>query len=429
MAQAPDAGGGGAPRQNKTVKQFGGMNTQNQRNAVPEGTFSWLENIQPIGPGNLHSIPGRGQSLVRIPPLGPGCPNDTIPDGEQHIQKITCYHWNSGIPDGTLSGNSAGQLSFVQGANVTEFVATVGDQDGFFIPYPPASNQWQLIHVVGDVISTLPPVTLTGHTASFARQSAQAGMSGHSDELSYVLEMGAVTPQVNGNSSCFVYFSVPSDSAKFFNYNPGEGVVTGPWAKHGDNLYRVSGLEAARRIARYSVATGGFPLVFSDTFATLGFNNDQGVLRMFAATNNFLYALFIQTFPTNKGGIIKFDATTLATVETFLFAEALDIFGFDVASDELIYVGTNAWDFHYFIPGSSSPPELILIGGLNSPPDGHVDFQCVNTAPLALAGQNAFHYNAGFFYLSYGGAGTGFTDAIKIGPLVCPGTNTPIGST
>ena len=65
MAQAPDAPGGrgaGAPRQNITIKEFSGMNTREFRNAVPQGAFPWLENIQPIGPGNLHSIPGRGRA-------------------------------------------------------------------------------------------------------------------------------------------------------------------------------------------------------------------------------------------------------------------------------------------------------------------------------------------------------------------------------
>ena len=77
MAQAPDPGGGGrsggagAPRLNRTIKQFSGMNTREFRNAVPEGAFPWLENIQPIGPGNLHSIPGRGQAVSLIPPLPP----------------------------------------------------------------------------------------------------------------------------------------------------------------------------------------------------------------------------------------------------------------------------------------------------------------------------------------------------------------------
>jgi hypothetical protein len=58
------------------------MNTREFRNAVPEGAFPWLENIQPIGPGNLHSIPGRGQALTRIPPtpVPPpvGCTDSTL---------------------------------------------------------------------------------------------------------------------------------------------------------------------------------------------------------------------------------------------------------------------------------------------------------------------------------------------------------------
>ena len=70
MAQAPQGGGasGGAPRQNKTIKQFQGMNTQTERMGIPEGAFHWLENIQPIGTSDLHSIPGRGSSQTVIPP-------------------------------------------------------------------------------------------------------------------------------------------------------------------------------------------------------------------------------------------------------------------------------------------------------------------------------------------------------------------------
>jgi hypothetical protein len=105
MAQAPDApGGGGAPRQNKTVKQFSGMNTQNERNAIPEGSFHWLENIQPIGPGNLHSIPGRGQSLTRIPPNPPpppGC-TDTTDRGQQLITIETAFDQATTFGGGNL---------------------------------------------------------------------------------------------------------------------------------------------------------------------------------------------------------------------------------------------------------------------------------------------------------------------------------------
>jgi len=85
MAEAPKSGG--APRQNKTIKQFAGMNTQNERNAIPEGQFHWLENVQPIGPGNLHSIPGRSTSVFRVPPdvpPPPGCTDLTIRGQSQH---------------------------------------------------------------------------------------------------------------------------------------------------------------------------------------------------------------------------------------------------------------------------------------------------------------------------------------------------------
>lgn len=88
MAQAPE-GGGGAPRQNKTVKEFAGMNTQNERNAIPPGSFHWLENIQPIGPGHLHSIPGRSLSLVRIPPNIPPPPVECVDTSLRGQQLIT----------------------------------------------------------------------------------------------------------------------------------------------------------------------------------------------------------------------------------------------------------------------------------------------------------------------------------------------------
>src|SRR5512145_18648 len=112
-----------APRQNKTVKEFRGMQTQNQRNAIPEGSFGWLENIQPIGPGNLHSIPGRGLALVPIPAPG-SCP-DSVPQF-QTLPIVCCY-----ITDGfgELSPNCAGQMIHV--ADDGSFWATVSEMSGF----------------------------------------------------------------------------------------------------------------------------------------------------------------------------------------------------------------------------------------------------------------------------------------------------------
>jgi hypothetical protein len=43
------------------VKDFKGLNTKNNRTVIGDGEFSWLENIQPIGFGNLKTIPGNQQ--------------------------------------------------------------------------------------------------------------------------------------------------------------------------------------------------------------------------------------------------------------------------------------------------------------------------------------------------------------------------------
>lgn len=47
----------------KVFKDFKGCYTKSDRSAVPDGYFAFLENMQPIGPGNLHSVPGPSASL------------------------------------------------------------------------------------------------------------------------------------------------------------------------------------------------------------------------------------------------------------------------------------------------------------------------------------------------------------------------------
>ena len=43
------------------VKDFKGVNTKNNRTVIDNGEFSWLENVQPIGFGNLKIVPGNDQ--------------------------------------------------------------------------------------------------------------------------------------------------------------------------------------------------------------------------------------------------------------------------------------------------------------------------------------------------------------------------------
>jgi len=48
-------------KQYAVVKDFKGLNTKNNRTVIDDGEFSWLENIQPIGFGNLKIVPGNQQ--------------------------------------------------------------------------------------------------------------------------------------------------------------------------------------------------------------------------------------------------------------------------------------------------------------------------------------------------------------------------------
>ncbi len=54
-------------QQERTIKRFTAMVTRKQRNALEEGEFGLLENIQPVGEANLVSTPGPGATLAVLP--------------------------------------------------------------------------------------------------------------------------------------------------------------------------------------------------------------------------------------------------------------------------------------------------------------------------------------------------------------------------
>ena len=43
------------------IKDFKGVNTKNNRTVIGDGEFGWLENVQPVGFGNLRTIEGASQ--------------------------------------------------------------------------------------------------------------------------------------------------------------------------------------------------------------------------------------------------------------------------------------------------------------------------------------------------------------------------------
>ena len=51
-------------KENIVVKDFGGINTKADRTAIKNNEFAWLENVMPLGHGNLKWVPGISASTV-----------------------------------------------------------------------------------------------------------------------------------------------------------------------------------------------------------------------------------------------------------------------------------------------------------------------------------------------------------------------------
>lgn len=53
-------------KRNYSFRSFGGMNTQAIRQMIGEKEFAWLENVMPIGDGNLQTIPAASAALITL---------------------------------------------------------------------------------------------------------------------------------------------------------------------------------------------------------------------------------------------------------------------------------------------------------------------------------------------------------------------------
>ena len=54
-------------KSNQTLREFKGVNTRNARTVIHDDQFAWLENVMPIGSGNMVAVPGPGSSLASWP--------------------------------------------------------------------------------------------------------------------------------------------------------------------------------------------------------------------------------------------------------------------------------------------------------------------------------------------------------------------------
>lgn len=385
MAQAPQ-GPTGAPRQNKTVKEFRGMNTQNRRNAIPEGSFAWLENIQPIGPAHLHSIPGRSTSVIRIPPLIPPvlCTDATF-RGQQPITIEQRFDQQPTFP-GVLH-TSWGYITAAE-----EIFTLIGDSGcaGGNMAYDATCcqiNHYQTPLIVTHPALINPDILLP----------ATNTVIGTSDEPIYGLR-----PASNQfkcyypNSLTSVLYTLPAGYVAL----TGEGENI--FCKKGTSIYftchyTVTPFDQA--IVEYNAASG----ILLNTFLSLPqFNSKQ-----IAATNNFLYVLSTERADATQHSIKKLNRSNGTVAATFRLDDITPK-NIGVVNDNLIYVLCgDATAKLYYIENFTN---LVYVGntvGQGFTPLGNVNGMFVG----------------GAFY--YGGNGIGFSANIFKITVACPSGSPP----
>jgi len=383
MAQAPDAGarGAGAPRQNKTVKQFSGMNTQNERNAVPEGNFHWLENIQPIGPGNLHSIPGRGQSVTRIPPtpVPPGC-TDSTERGQALVAEEVAF--NQGV---TITGPARTSWAYVSPTH--DLIAMIGQAScgGGNMGYqqtdpPPDPNCCQLNRFVdGDP-------TVFDHPAlvdPFGGLAAVNTVVGDSDEPFYLFATAG-----------FMYGCYPDENVRVsYTLPPFANVPPDTFAKKGNRYYAFMGPSAgafSRHVLVYDAQVGGVHIADWATIAGVG-------VQCANATATRLVCLCFDII-TSRPSIKKLSLVDGTVMESIDLTNVSPTRSFAV-DDNLVYIAS--LQAMYYLSGTT----LVFVGRLVGP-------------NFSVFGGNG-KFAGGIFYYGQSGNGDSNTVVYKV-QIPCP---------
>lgn len=339
------------------------------------------------------------------PPDCAACESTTNP-GALTLSTIFEYNYIYGIPTGSLSGNVAGQLNYVDNlGDEEEFIVTVGERSGFFTDYdypytiiPGAGGQWELLHAKGTAMEKVNPVILPiNYQTQFATQDAQAGHSGHSDEMSYLLQVTLNSP---ASGDKYGYFSYPDNQTTYI----GAIVLFDGWTKNGTNFYGFR--TDTTGIYKGQIATGS-----TQTLYSAGGKKYTDIF----ATSNFVWGL------TNDGGaaVKKLTHTDLSVLTSYTLDTSLvdTVISFSIIDDTVAYIhGTKSGThklYHMNFPSNS----LNLVGNL--PTDSLTNYVT-----------SIMHYRKGYIYLHPKnlGFGTSFVGVLKIGTITCPGTTEPIGT-
>lgn len=381
MAQAPE-GGGGAPRQNKTVKDFKGMQTQNRRNAIPEGNFAWLENIQPIGPGNLHSIPGRSVAVTRIPPPAPPPPacTDATERGQQLITIEDRFdQQNSFLP----ATNLRTSWGFIDG--VTEEVYTlIGESScgGGNMSYD--ATCCQINHFTTPAIVVHP--ALIDPNASVPAINCRCGVSDVPVYMTYVGDF----------QTCNTYYPLASTHVVYNIADTGTGAPPNTFGKKDNDIYiECNENLGATFISHHNAASGAG----IDRYTTL---SAYYVLDINPTAIHLV--CLVSLLAGGESAIKRLLRSDGSLVDTFDLT-ALPIRVLGVVSDDLIYIlcADSNWASLYYLKNFT---DLVYVG--NCPQSGFTPF-----------GNTVGFFTNGSFYWGSNGV-SGFSPDIFRIEVSCP---------
>lgn len=363
---------------------------------------------------------------------------DALP-AAQALSVVCCYDSN-GFKD--LTGNDHGMFAHATATGNFWHTASLASGSGSG-PYPVATptRTWYLLEPVQGscTLQEGNPIALpTGLTANFqSTQTPQGGTCGKSDERCYMLTLSEITPNIviSGSSggtfaNITAYFGAATGVTFFTFYTGGghTGVVTNAWLKHHDHIYAV-GNTGGFGPPNYVLASFPVPspngtvqdaqMALSNVIPSWSNSFDPLTsILMMHATASFIYILVSAAWDggATEVRLVKVNRATLRYVSHWNLASDPNFqtpWGIHCFNDDLVFLvqagfGGNPWKFGY-LQTSTSTTTVI----------GTVAQQCTN-AGSGVPGQNGFYYAKNHFYLSSSGSGSGVTNVLKIGQLMCP---------
>src|ERR1700690_1354730 len=139
------------------VKDFGGLDTQNDRTAIAANDFAWIENLMPIGHGNLKTVPAASQALATatVPIVNWRYININNTDYQMCAMQdgsITAFNIDTNaLVTVAASGTTSGQVAFEQWQNLYALIIA---ENGYW--------QWD-----GTTLTAIPgSVSITGDTST-----------------------------------------------------------------------------------------------------------------------------------------------------------------------------------------------------------------------------------------------------------------------